>query len=90
MKIKKDFICRVVAGEKIVMAVGQTSVSFHSILRLNDSSYLLWQKLEQGADEAELVRALTDAYEVDRERAAGDAKSFVDRLRELGCLEDEP
>lgn len=90
MKIRKDFIARKVAGEWIVVAVGQKSVDFHSLLRLNGSALLLWQTLEKGADEAALVKALTDEYDVSTEQAQRDAKSFVDRLRELGCLEDEP
>ena len=89
MKIKNDFIARSVAGEYIVVAVGQTSVSFHSIIRLNATSYLLWQKLKEGADEATLVTTLTDEYEVDEATAAADVKAFVEQLREYGCLEEE-
>ena len=89
MKIKKDFIARKVAGEYIVVAVGKTSVSFHSMIRLNETSYLLWQKLEQGADVAALVTALTDKYEVDEATAAADVKAFVEQLREFGCMEEE-
>ena len=90
MKIGKDFITRSVAGEWVVVAVGRKSVDFHKMLRLNPSARLLWQTLEQGADEAALVKALTDKYNVSAQRAAADVKIFVEKLRALGCLEDEP
>ena len=90
MKIKKDFISRRVADEWIVLAVGQTSVSFHGLLRLNNTSHLLWEALEKGASEGELVRLLTEEYEVSDGKAAEDVTAFVAQLRTIGCLEEEP
>lgn len=57
-------------------------------LRLNGSGALLWRRLEHGATRDELVDALTEAYPIDRERAAADVDDFVAACRTRGLVLD--
>lgn len=88
MKLKKDLILREMAGMWVVVAVGAASVDFGGMLTLNESGMLLWKALEQGADHAGLVKALTDEYEVDDATASADVDRFLTTIREAGCLEE--
>ena len=51
MKIKKGFLMREVAGENVVIAVGEAAKSFKGMIRLNPSGAFLWQLLEKDTDE---------------------------------------
>ena len=88
MKIKNGFISRQVAGSNIVAATGEQSKSFNGIIKLNDSGKLLWDKLFEGADRAELVAALLGEYDIDTATAEADVDKFVGVLRDAGAIED--
>ena len=80
MKIKEGFILREAAGKTMVIAVGPAMQSFSGIITLNAPSVFLWHILEKGATEEELVSALLNEYEVEREVAEKDVKDFVAKL----------
>lgn len=87
MRIKSDFALRQVAGTWVVLPFGTEIVNFNGMLKLNESSVLLWKILEQGADRDALIAALTSEYDVDAETAGTDVDAFVEKLRNIGCLE---
>lgn len=88
MRIKKDFTIQKVGDSYIAVAVGETSKTFHGMVRLNETGAFLWKKLSE-ADITldELVDAMLKEYEVNRETAAQDAARLVEQFRENGILE---
>lgn len=87
MKIKDTFVRREVAGNNIVVAVGEASTGTNGMMKLNSTGNFLWEKLETGAEKEELVKALLNEYEVDENTAVLAVDSFVAELNRLGCLE---
>lgn len=87
MKLKKNFALRRVAGTYMVLPLGQATVSFEGMLKLNESGALLWNALKNGADLDGLVNALTSEYAVSEAQARADAQEFLDKLAHVGCLE---
>lgn len=88
MKIKNEYILREVAGNHVVIPVGEERTQFNGVMTLNDSGAFLWQKLSEGAnDENELVEAIVSEYEVDEATAKKDVHSFVEAAKEKGLLE---
>ncbi len=87
MKLKDGFLLKTVAGSKIVVPVGETSVSFNGVITLSGSAAFLWEKLQVGATEAELLDALLAEYNVERDFAAADLKRFIEKLQSAGMLE---
>lgn len=87
MRIKKDFTIQKVGGSWIAVAVGETSKTFHGMVRLNETGAFLWKKMTE-ADRTvdELVDALLAEYEVDRETATRDVENLVNQFRESGIL----
>ncbi len=81
MKIKQGFILREVAGNYIVVAVGNAVKDFNGVINLNETGAYLWKKLQDGADEEGLVKALLEEYEVEEDLARKDVKTFVEKLQ---------
>jgi len=87
MKLKKDYVLRQVADTWVVLALGQETISFDGMLRLNESGALLWNTLEKGADIDGLVAALKAEYIVSEAQARADAEEFLQKLAQAGCIE---
>lgn len=86
MKIKNGFILRQVADNYLVVAVGDAVKDFNGIINLNETGAFLWKILESGATEEELVKKLTEEYDVDEETAKKDVGKFVAKLAEANLL----
>ena len=88
MKIKDGYILRTVAGSNIVVPVGKRTLDFNGMITLNDTGAFIWQQLEHETDEDRIVAAILEAYEVEEPRARSCVESFLEKLREVGCLEE--
>ena len=86
MKIKEGLILREVAGNYIVVAVGDAVKSFNGVINLNETGAFLWKNLAEGKEQNQLVEALLEEYEVDKEIAVADVKKFLDKLTEAGLV----
>lgn len=87
MKIKAGFLLREVAGSYIVVATGALAKEFGGIIKLNETGSFLWKKMTEDTDLQTLVTALTNEYDVSKEDAEKDARSFVTMLLDAGILE---
>ena len=47
MKINQDFTIQKVGGSYVAVAVGETSKSFHGMIRLNETGAFLWKKMAE-------------------------------------------
>ena len=89
MKIKSGYLVKEVAGTYVVVAVGKRASEFNGMINLNETAANLWERLEKGATEDELVKFLTDTYEVGEEKARENVKTFIDKLKTAGVIEGE-
>ena len=88
MKIKSGFILRDVGGKTFVVAVGERSREFKSMVTLNETGKFIWQTLEGGATIDDVVDAILSTYECDdRAMVENDVKLFVEKLERDGILE---
>lgn len=88
MKIKDGFILRSVAGNYIVISVGEDAVDFNGMITLNETGAFLWNIIaEKDVDKDELVEALLNEYDVDAETAGNDVEDFIKKLAEGKLLE---
>ena len=79
---------REIVGESIVVPLGNNVVSVNGIITLTESAVILWKKLENGVSGIdELVDALLDEYDVDRETALSSVVEFIDQLREKDMID---
>lgn len=86
MKLKDGFILRTVAGQTVVLPVGD-DLDLNMMITLNDTGKFLWEQLQSETDEAMLVAALLKEYDVDEATAAKAVAGFVAKLNENGFIQ---
>lgn len=86
MKIKDGFILREIAGNFIVIAIGNAVKDFNGVITLNETGAFLWKQLEKGATKEQLLEALLNEYEVDNQVAEQHIDKFIDKLTNAQLL----
>ena len=88
MKIKEGFVAKEIAGQYVVVALGEASKVFNGIIKLNDSGRFIWELIAEGKEKDTIIDALLEEYEgVDRETAEKDFDNFVNTLKGANILE---
>lgn len=89
MKIKNGYLVHEVAGNFVVIKIGQEAVNFNGLITLSESAKLLWDLLNRatGAEVDELVNKLLEEYEIDETTARNDVLEFIDSLKKNNILE---
>ena len=88
MKLNGRFVVRQIAGDTVIVPVGETALRCSGMITVNKTGAVLWQALESESDEETLIRLLTDRFEVDHETAAADVKVFLAQMRKQGFLSE--
>lgn len=88
MKIKGDYFLDTIGGEKMAVPVTVNDGEMAGLIRLNEVGAFLWEELQGGTTEADLVKALTSEYDVKEEKATADVQKFLEKLRTKGLLEE--
>lgn len=87
MQIKHDFTIQKVGSSYVAVAVGETSKTFHGMVRLNETGAFLWRLMaERNCTEEELVDAILAEYDVDRNTVVADVRRIVDTLKANGIF----
>lgn len=89
MKLKDNFVLRQVADTWVVLPLGEETINFSGMLKLNESGSMLWRVLEQNGNRDALVEALTAEYDVSRQQAEADIDEFLSQLSRHGCMHEE-
>ena len=87
MRIKDDFVLKDMGDFTVVIAVGESLKKFNCMITLNESGKILWEKLEKGCEEQELVNALLEVYDVDEKTAKKHVKEFVKKMKDASVIE---
>lgn len=87
MKISKSYIIREIAGEYVAVPTGEAAVRFNGLITINEIGAFLWRKLQEETDEAGLLQAVLEEYEVDEATARADIQTFLRTLEQNGILE---
>ena len=78
MRIKEGFNLRNICGEYIVVAEGEANIDFTNVISVNETAACIW-KAVSGKDFTinDMVEALLEEYEVDKETAEKDCQQLV-------------
>ena len=89
MKIKSGYLVHEVAGNYVVIKIGQEAVNFNGLITISESAKELWDLLNRpnGAELDELVNKLLEEYEIDEETAKKDTLDFIESLKANNILE---
>ena len=88
MKIKEGYLVHEVAGNYVVIKIGQEAVNFNGLITLSESAKMLWELLkEEGTEVKDLVNKLLEEYDIDEETATNDTLEFIESLKKNNILE---
>ena len=87
MKIKNGFVVREIAGQSVVVALGEASKALNVIIKLIETGRIIWDMLTEGAEKSDVVEAILADYEIDRATVENDVDTFVATLKENNILE---
>ena len=86
MNIRKQLVKRSIAGDVILVPVGDASLELKGLLTLNETGERMWDLLPQCDTEEALVQQMLEEYEVDETTLRADVGEFLDSLRQLDIL----
>ncbi len=86
MKLVEGFVLKNIADTFVVVPLGTNTVSFRSIISLNESGAFLWSQLETEKTEDELLSAMLKEYDIDEATAKEDIAAFIDNLKKAELL----
>ena len=87
MKIKEGFILRNVAGSYVVVPIGEATLDFNGMMNLNETGAFLFEKMIEGISREDLIKALTDEYDIDEETASVDVDAFIEKVEKEDLFE---
>lgn len=88
MKIKEGYVIRTLSDETVVVPTGEEAVNFNGMISLNETGKLLFETLQKGATRNELIKTLTEHYDVEAEQVNNDVDGFLDVLRKHNILDE--
>ena len=86
MKLKSTIILRKIAGETILVPVGEDAVRVNGLITVNEVGALICEQLKEERTVDALVAAVTARFDVDAQTARADIASFIHTLEENDFL----
>jgi len=88
MKIKEGFVLRNVVDEFIVMPTGDNIAKFEGAVVLNEVAAFIFEKMKNPVSRDDLLTAMLNEFDVDEATAAADLDALIEKLTEMGLIED--
>ena len=70
----------------MLVPVGEATKNFPGMVTVNATSAFLWEQLETPQTAESLALALTERYDVSREKAMADVAKFLEALLQIGAI----
>lgn len=86
MTIKKQLVKRNIAGDVILVPVGDSSLTLKGLITLNETAEFIWDRLADAADAAELAAVMCEEYDIDAATAKNDVDEILAQFRELEII----
>jgi hypothetical protein len=87
MKLKKGFITHTIQSTQVMVAAGSAAGTFNGIVRSNETAAFIVDCLKEETTEEDIVKRLTDTYEVDTDKAQNDVHNIIEKLKQIGAVE---
>lgn len=89
MKINENFVFKSIAGEAVVMPVGDAVNKVNGMIKLNPTAEVIWKALEQETTLEDVISAVrANCQNVNEATIIEDVVDFTEKLRKLGILEE--
>ena len=82
MRIKEGYTIKKLGMGYVVVPIGQASMEFNGVIRLNESGAFLWHSIQDGADTRDkLLAAMLEHFDgLDETTAGQDLDEFLESI----------
>ena len=87
MKIKKELVLREIAGDYILVPIGDTVFEHEGLFAMNEVACCIWNALPEAENEADLLKAVCSEFDVEEAVARQDLQEFLSCLRQYGIID---
>ena len=89
MKINENFVLKSIAGEAVVMPVGDAVNKINGMIKLNPTAEIMWKALETEATIEDVISDVrANCQNINEDTIIEDVVAFTEKLRNLGILEE--
>jgi hypothetical protein len=74
-------------GNNVIIAVGEASSSFRGMVQLNESAADIWKFIGEGLDREQIIDAMMEKYDAQREIIEADVCRSIDQFASCGMIE---
>lgn len=86
MKLKLQLVKREIAGDVILVPVGEATTKLKGLLTVNETGAAIWDALPDAENEEAIVDRLYETFDAERDVLQKDVDAFLAQLRELDIL----
>lgn len=87
LKINKDVVYREILGEHILIPVGATLADKTGLFNMSELGAFIWKLIKESKSEEEILSAILEEYDVEKEVAKTDLEEFLQKLKEFEIIE---
>ena len=87
MKVKIEAVLREIAGDHVLVPVGDTVIEHNGLFALSEVGARIWELLPECESADEITDKLLEEFEAPRETVSRDVKEFLEKLFALGLIE---
>jgi len=75
-----NIVTRKTGNEYILVPVANNIADMNSVYTLNESGAFIWELIDGNRNTGEIIRALTEEYDIDNDAAGKDVFSFLENM----------
>jgi hypothetical protein len=77
-----SIVTRKTGNEYVLVPITNNIADMNSVYTLNETGAFIWEQIDGKKNVGEIIAALTDEYEIDKEKAEEDVFQFIENLSE--------
>ena len=90
MKTNSLYIHREIAGESLLIPVGEATKKLNGMIQLNKVATFIWKNIDTASSLEEIVSLVCQEFEVELERARTDVLALCKELYERDLISEVP
>ena len=90
MKTNSLYVHREIAGESLLVPVGEATKDLNGMISLNEVATFIWKNIDSASSLDEIVKRVCEEYEVDEQTARADVIELCMKLHDRGMITDVP
>ena len=87
MKTKGTFVLREIAGDYIIVPVGESAMEFNGMITLNEIGVFIWKLLQEEHSYDEILHTILNEYDSTEEQVRKDLDDFLEQMREANLIQ---